>query len=322
MNAQVAIVIITKDTKELLENLLKSIEKDHSLQPFIDKIIVIDNASVDGTDQVIRGKFPAVVYTRNEKNMGFAFSVNKGASFAENKYVLFLNSDTILIEGELERMVRFMDGNSDVAICGPQLVYPDMSPQRSFAAAPSLWGEFFPQKRFKVRKLNEDDSRSSSSIHNSQFTIHNFLEVDSLIGAAILVRRDILKALDGFDERFFFFLEETDLCVRARQAGYRVVHFPETRIIHLQGKTVRKSWINGRIEYNISLIKFIKKHHMLGYYNIFVVVRFIKALFLGMFFPLLFFGRRLRIKYAYYLRLIFWYFRGCPDNAGLRSKKS
>jgi hypothetical protein len=98
--------------------------------------------------------------------------------------------------------------------------------------------------------------------------------------------------------------------------------FPEARIIHLQGKTVRKSWINGRMEYNISLNKFIKKHHTLAYYGIFVAVRFVKALFLVTIFPLLFFGQRMRIKYAYYVRLISWYFRGCPDNAGLRGRKS
>ena len=135
------------------------------------------------------------------------------------------------------------------------------------------------------------------------------------------MRREILKAIGGFDERFFFFLEETDLCVRVCQAGYRVVFFPEAKVIHLQGKTVRKSWISGRIEYNISLHKFIKKHHTPAYYSIFITVRFIKALFLVVLFPLFFFGQRMRMKYIYYVRLISWYFRGCPDDAGLRPGK-
>ena len=100
---------------------------------------------------MIREEFPAVVYVRNERNMGFAFSANKGSSLAEDEYILFLNSDTILIQGELEKMIRFMDSNADVAICGPQLVYPDMKPQRSFAAVPSLSAEFFLRRRFKVQ---------------------------------------------------------------------------------------------------------------------------------------------------------------------------
>ena len=301
MNNKVSIVIITKDTKELLENLLNSIEKDLSLQPFIGKIIIVDNASTDATGEMVREKYPSVLYVRNEKNMGFAFSVNKGSSLAEDEYILFLNSDTILIQGELGKMVRFMGGNTNVAICGPQLVYPDMKLQRSFAAVPSLWGEVFPQKGAK-----------------GQAPTPAFKDVDTLIGAAILVRREILKAIGGFDEQFFFFLEETDLCVRVRQTGYRVVFFPWARVVHLQGKTVRKNWISGRMEYNISLHKFIKKHHRPIYYGTFVAVRFVKAFILSILFPLFFLGERMRMKYIYCLRLITWYFMGCPDNAGLR----
>jgi N-acetylglucosaminyl-diphospho-decaprenol L-rhamnosyltransferase len=339
MNTKVSIVIITKDTKELLRGLLNSIKNDLSLQPYIGKIIVVDNASSDATEEVIKEKFPFVVYVKNERNMGFAFSANKGSSLAEDEYVLFLNSDTVLLQGELEKMVCFMDSNADAAICGPQLVYPDMKPQRSFAAVPSLSAEFFLRRKFKVPVLTQrgqgsrpkvssakkDDSRftihDSRHLSDSRFTLHAFFDVPSLIGAAILVRREILKAMDGFDERFFFFLEETDLCVRVWQAGHRVVFFPEARVIHLQGKTVRKSWISGRIEYNISLHKFINKHHTSAYYGIFIAVRFIKTLFLTVLFPLFFFGQRMRMKYIYYVRLISWYFRGCPDNAGLRPDK-
>jgi N-acetylglucosaminyl-diphospho-decaprenol L-rhamnosyltransferase len=337
-----SIVIITKDTKELLGGLLNSINNDLSLQPYISKIIIVDNASADATEEVIKEKFPFVVYVKNERNMGFAFSANRGSSLAEDEYVLFLNSDTVLIQGELEKMVLFMDSNADVAICGPQLVYPDMKPQRSFAAIPSLSAEFFLRGRFNVQgskfnvhNVKEHDSRHlnasrfpppSSIFHppssGPTLPASRGLDVPSLIGAAILVRREVLKILNGFDERFFFFLEETDLCVRACHAGHRVVFFPEARIIHLQGKTVRKSWISGRIEYNISLHKFIKKHHTPAYYGIFVAVRFIKTLFLVALFPLTLFGQRMRMKYTYYVKLISWYFRGCPDNAGLRGRKS
>jgi GT2 family glycosyltransferase len=308
----ISIVIITKDTKELLRGLLNSIKNDLSLQPNIGKIIIIDNASADATEEVIKENIPAVVCVRNEKNMGFAFSANKGASLAEDEYILFLNSDTILVQGELEKMIRFMDSNADVAICGPQLVYPDMKPQRSFAAIPSLAREIFPLAKFKVlsSKFKVQGREAGPS------------DVDSLIGAAILVRRETLKAIGGFDERFFFFLEETDLCVRMWQAGHRVVFFPDAKVIHLQGKTVRKSWISGRMEYNISLHKFIKKHHTPAYYSIFITVRLIKAWFLIALFPLFFCGQRMRLKYTYYMRLISWYFRGCPDDAGIRGRKS
>jgi N-acetylglucosaminyl-diphospho-decaprenol L-rhamnosyltransferase len=339
MSNKVSIVIITKDTKELLRGLLNSIKNDQSLQAYIGKIIIIDNASADATEEVIKENIPSVVYVKNERNMGFAFSANKGALLAEDEYILFLNSDTILMRGELKKMICFMDSNADVAICGPQLVYSDMKPQRSFAAVPSLSAEFFLRGKIKVqgreaanrkseivngigKKTKGSESDSGFTIPDSRFTIHDSSDVASLIGAAILVRREILKALNGFDQRFFFFLEETDLCVRVCQAGYRVVFFPKARVIHLQGKTVRKSWISGRIEYNISLHKFIKKHHTPAYYDIFIAVRFMKTLFLVALFPIILFGQRMRTKYIYYERLISWYFKGCPDNAGIRGRKS
>jgi N-acetylglucosaminyl-diphospho-decaprenol L-rhamnosyltransferase len=324
VNTRVSIVIITKDTRELLGNLLASAGQDFTLHPFLGKTIVVDNASGDGTEGMVRDQFPSVLYVRNETNMGFAFSANKGASLAEEEYILFLNSDTILIAGEIEKMIRFMDDNPDVAICGPQLVYPDMKTQRSSAAVPSLSAEFFLRgkskaqgSRLKVSKTKEDDSQYLGASHLPPPTSHAF-DVPSLIGAAILVRRETLKSISGFDERFFFFLEETDLCVRMWRAGYRVVFFPEAKVVHLQGKTVRKSWISGRMEYNISLHKFIKKHHIPMYYNIFVAIRFVKTLSLVMLFPLFFLGQRMRMKYVYYISLISWYFRGCPDNAGLK----
>jgi GT2 family glycosyltransferase len=245
--------------------------------------------------------------------MGFAFSVNRGASFAEDEYVLFLNSDTVVIPGELGKMISFMDNNADAAICGPQLVYPDMKLQRSYAVVPSLFTEFFFRGRPRARC-----SGSDVQVPTHGDPVHSPLAVGSLIGAAILVRKSILTAISGFDERFFFFLEETDLCVRVRRIGYKVVFFPDARIIHLQGKTVRKSWIKGRMEYNISLRKFIKKHHGPAYYSAFVAIRFIKTLFSVVFFPLVFFGRRMRIKYVYYLMLMKWYVKGCPDDMGLR----
>jgi N-acetylglucosaminyl-diphospho-decaprenol L-rhamnosyltransferase len=337
MDKILSIVIITKDTKELLKNLLDSIGKDLSLQPFIDKIIIVDNASIDGTDRVIGEKYPAILYVRNEQNRGFAAAVNKGSSFAESKYVLLLNSDTIIVEGELVKMLSFMEYNADVAVCGPQLVYPDMKNQRSFAAIPSLSAEFFLRRRskvqgprFKVENAQENDLRST--IHDQGFLSSSptsyllpptsvFIEVDSLIGAAILIRRDVLEMLNGFDERYFFFLEETDFCVRVRQAGHRVVFLPAAKVIHLQGKTVRKNWIRGRMEYNISLAKFIQKHHTGSYYAMFMTVKLVKALFFVTLFPLPLFGKRIRMKYAYYLTLITWYFQGCPDNAGLRPVK-
>jgi GT2 family glycosyltransferase len=297
----------------------------------------------------------------NERNMGFAASANQGISRSTGAYILFLNSDTLVIPGEIEKMLKFMDENKDVGICGPQLVYPDMGPQRSFAYIPSLLFELIPRSPLSALSpqphvprsqpsalystLSTPDSplsalRSphsapstppsaiSSTPHSplttdhSPLTTHDAVDVPSLIGAAIMVRREVLETLTGFDERFFFFLEETDLCVRVKGIGYRVVFLPEAKVIHLQGKTVGKNWVKGRIEYNISLYKFIKKHHGLPYYTFFKVIRFFKCLlFLVVFtiLPFFLFAKGVRRSYCYYFKLFLWHLSSCPDTAGLKS---
>jgi N-acetylglucosaminyl-diphospho-decaprenol L-rhamnosyltransferase len=284
---------------------------------------------------------------KNDRNRGFAAAANMGISRSEGEYILFLNSDTLLIEGEVASMVQFMEGNLEVGICGPQLVYEDLRLQRSYANIPSLLFEIVPRfllellltQKYSAKpsgcsavavpsespnsKLKRpasgypDSEPSSSSLRTPPQVA---LDVPSLIGAAIIVRKKLLDDLGGFDERFFFFLEETDLCVRARERGTRVVFLPHIKVVHLQGRTVRKNWVQGRIQYTISLYKFIRKHHTGTYYRIFQGIRLAKSFFvpLGLsVIPFLLLHRRTRRTYVYYLSLLFWHLRGCPSDAGL-----
>lgn len=337
-----SIVIITRNTKDLLRNLLKSIEADNSLKPFLREVIIIDNFSTDGSNTMVHKEFPWVFLVKNDRNKGFAAAANIGITCAEGDYIFFLNSDTMLIEGEAATMVQFMDENPDAGICGPQLVYEDMRPQRSYAHIPSLLFEIFPRSLLELlfpARYSTESSKcfsvdQTSSTSNSELKTQNcpmpatpdFVpprvghDVPSLIGAAIVVRRKLLHDLGGFDERFFFFLEETDLCVRAREIGALVVFLPHVKVVHLQGKTVRRQWIKGRIQYNISLYKFIRKHHAALYYSIFQGVRFAKSFIVPLvlsILPFLLLHRRTRRTYIYYLKLLLWHLRGCPDNAGL-----
>ena len=301
-----SIAIITKDTRELLEGLLGSIERDASLRPFGTEIIIIDNASTDGTADLVKGSFPRAGYVRNDRNMGFAASVNQAARLARGRYILLLNSDTLLIEGEVAKMIAAAGQIADLAVMGPQLVYEDLSVQRSVAAIPGLAAELLPGSH-RVSHSGPDSDRRM------------FSDVESLIGAAIMIRKEAFDDLNGFDQRFFFFLEETDFCLRARLKGYRVVFFPAARIVHFQGRTVRKTWVKGRMEYNISLRKFIRKHHGPVYTLVFDSVKFLKAFIFIFMVPFLLFGSRSRLRYSYYLKLVIWYLRMCPDNAGLRA---
>jgi N-acetylglucosaminyl-diphospho-decaprenol L-rhamnosyltransferase len=323
-----SIVIISKDTKELLKNLLDSIYADKSLAQYLKEIVLVDNGSTDGTDELIEKNFTGVVYVRNDQNIGFAAAVNGGVLRSAGEYVLLLNSDTQLIEGEAFKMLRFMKENRDAGICGPQLVYPDMRPQRSFAYIPSLFLEIVPRSFLEFLFPGKYSARcSGSEIRNPKSEIRNgvVIDVPSLIGAAVMIRRNALDALGGFDERFFFFLEETDFCVRAKSVGYKVVFYPDAKVVHLQGKTVGKNWTKGRIEYNISLYKFIRKHHSFLYFRVFTLMRFFKSLVSLVLYSILFpflLKKRLRRTYAYHFSLFLWHLKGCPERAGLRQSTS
>jgi len=308
-----SIVIITMNTRDLLDSLLQTIDADGNLQPLIEDVVVVDNGSIDGTAAMIAVKYPRVSCVRNEENRGFAAAVNTGYRSSGGGLVLFLNSDTRLVPGQMVKMVEFMERNPGVGVAGPQLVYEDMRPQRSFALTPSLTFEVLPRSllervlpgRFRTKGIGLTEP----------------LGVESLIGAALMVRREVLDLLGGFDERFFFYLEETDFCLRAGKEGYGVVFFPGTKLIHLQGKTVGRSWVRGRIEYSISLYKFMRKYHSAVYYGVFIFVRTIKALLFLLAFtllPFLLFNESIRRRYRYYARLLIWHLRGFPDSGGLR----
>lgn len=312
---KLSIVIVSKDTKDLLFGLLRSIFSDEDLSGSGTEVIVVDNGSKDGTGDLVREFFPDVVILENGENLGFAKAANRGFFASSGEYVLFLNSDTIVPKGEIKKMVQFMDQNPDISLLGPQLVYEDMRPQRSFSYIPGILFEIFPKSLLRIflrSKFRDEKGRSLQP-----------MDVESLIGAALLVRRRVFEELEGFDEEFFFFLEETDLCLRARKIGYRVLFFPDSKIVHLQGRTVKKNWIFGRIEYNISLYRFIRKHRSSIYFLSFVSVRFLKCLLALSVFTLLFpalLSQKMRQKYSYYSRLLLWHILGLPGNFGLRGR--
>ncbi len=307
-----SIVIITRNTKELISGLLSSLEADRSLTVATKEVIVVDNGSTDGTAELIASRFPRIIYIRNSANKGFGAAANMGYRRASGEFVLFLNSDTHLLEGETIKMLAFMEQDPSIGIIAPQLVYEDMRPQRSFAQVPSLALELAPRPLLAALSPR---FRTKGGVHPHP------LDVESVIGAALMARRQLLDLLGGFDERFFFFLEETDLCLRARKRGSRVVFFPASKLVHFQGRTVARSWIAGRIEYSISLYKFIRKYHSGSYYGAFVLVRVCKALLFllpATLLPFLLCSKPIRRKYRYYARLLLWHLAGCPAGAGLR----
>lgn len=197
------------------------------------EIIVVDNNSSDGSPEEVKktlGKSVSVVEIG--RNAGFAAANNAGLEKASGKYILFLNPDTMVLDGALQTMLRYMETHPDVGACGGNLYDRDMQPQFSY------W-TLLPGVRMELNGLFSDWflHRRHKGSHEHNYTDRP-KEVAYIMGADLMVRREVLEQVGKMDEEFFLFYEETELCYRIRKAGYRIVNVPEARIIHLEGKTI------------------------------------------------------------------------------------
>lgn len=316
LTGTISVIIITKNSEDLVSKLINSLVTDSELFGKVCEVYVLDNGSKDKTRQIVESFSPYVRYIKCGENLGFSKAVNLGYSFTKGEYILLLNSDVILPKGEVLKLKEVMDKIPSVGLCGPQLIYPDGSIQRSYSNFPSLFSEIVPrfiyEKIFLKRRLKKTECLSLG------FPVYF---VDALIGACLLIRRQTFEKLGGFDERFFFFLEETDFCLRVKKSGELVAFVPEAKIIHLQGMTVKRFWILGRIEYTISLAKFIEKYHGRLYFCLFLSIRFLKTfltLLPYLFFPFLLIPKKKRQKFLSSLAILSWFVKGLPETYGLR----
>ena len=233
---KLSIIIVNWNTRDLLAECLDSVFH-HLRDQFSYEVIVIDNASVDGSTDMVEEKFPQARLIKNDDNVGFVKANNQGAKIANGRYLLLLNSDTVLLDGEMWKIIEYMDANQDVAVTTGRVLNPDMSFQRPFRRFPnwigSIWRntmclvkglETWFHKRYMLEELDENEEQ----------------EVDWVSGAYMFVRRDVLDNGHVFDEDIYMWFEDTLLCYSLRKAGYRVVYLPYAPIIHYKGKSAGK----------------------------------------------------------------------------------
>jgi GT2 family glycosyltransferase len=308
----VSVILLTRNTCQQTREAIDSVLA--SADALSKEIHIVDNGSSDETPQVLPATFPQIRYSRMERNLGFARGVNFAAREATGEFLLLLNSDTRLAPDALALALAWMRVHPRCGIAGAQLYHPDGRKQNSIANFPSLATELL--NKFLLRTLWPKQFPGKEQ----EFT--EPLEVESVIGAFFLVRRSVWNQLTGLDERFFFFLEETDFCWRARQAGFTVVHLPQVGVWHGLGQTAKKSLAAARIEYWRSRYEYFAKHHglMTGLIlrcglllRLLVDLSFsgtLTALTLGQ-------SRRWSEKLEVQRALLTWHLRGCPPEMGL-----
>ena len=305
-------IIVCFNNRALLPSCIDSIRQ--TVERPLYEIIVSDNGSTDGSDRLIREQWPDIHLIENGKNLGFAAAVNRGIAAARGDYIVLMNSDARLTPGALETIGRFMDDHPDVAIAGGRLIDPDGSPQNSAAAFPGMATEFGLKPLLKI--LFPRRFPGSGAGRRDPF------DVDSIIGALMVARVGAVRHVGGLDEDYFFFLEETDWCLRMKRAGMRVVVVPEARIIHDQGKTAKRYPLRAKVEYYRSLVTFMEKNRGRLYRAAFVgglAIRFSVDILLQalMCCATLFIARAPRERCKRYAGLLLWVVLGRPASWGL-----
>jgi len=308
----VSVIIVTRNTCALTRAAVQSVLDSHDLPAM--EILVVDNGSTDDTASVLPREFPQIQFIRPEKNLGFARACNLAAKQAGGEFLLLLNSDARLAPEALARAVAWMRGRPDCAVAGARLLNTDGSRQNSIANFPTLATELL--NKSLLRRLRP--GRFPGKEHDFREPV----EVETVVGAFMLIRKAAWDALGGLDERYFFFFEETDFCLRARRKGFHVFHLPEAAVWHGQGQTAGQVSIGARIEYWRSRYAYFKKYHGMGTRLVLfcgLLVRLLADALASGFVTLLTLGnsRRWREKFAVQRALLAWHCRGCPKHLGL-----
>lgn len=308
----VSIILLTRNTCQQTRAAIESALS--SADTFTKEILIIDNASTDETPQVLPAAFPQIRYTRMERNLGFACGVNFAAREASGEFLLLLNSDARLAPDALRLALEWMRAHPRCGVAGGQLYHPDGRKQNSIANFPSLATELL--NKFLLRRLWPD------RFPGKEREIAEPVEVESVIGAFFLVRHSLWEKLDGMDERFFFFLEETDFCLRARQAGFATIHLPQVRVWHGQGQTAKQNLAASRIEYWKSRFAYFAKHKRPAIrflLRVGLLLRLAIDFLVSGAFTTLTVGqsRRWKEKFSVHRALLWWHLQGCPAESGL-----
>jgi GT2 family glycosyltransferase len=233
-SSDASIVIISFNTRDLLRECIQTVDRNSGDVAY--ETIVVDNASLDGSADMVMEEFPAVRLVRSPVNLGFGAANNRGFALARGRYVVLLNSDAFLHPHSLERAVQHMDANPQVGLSGGRLVEPDGSWQPSVRMFPSPLNEILTLTGFAAKYGN---SRFFGRMDRTWADPLEPGPADWVPGAFTVVRREVLEQLEYFDERFFFYFEEIDLCRRVKAAGFSIWYWPDVVVTHLGGKSAQ-----------------------------------------------------------------------------------
>ncbi len=254
-DVELSIVIVSWNVRDLLRQCLLSIEEQRERVPL--EVILVDNASGDGSPQMVAREFPWVKVIALQENVGFPRGNNIGIGESQGRYLLILNPDTLVVGDALQRMVAYLDAHPDVGAMGPRLTYPDGTIQSSRRRFPTLLTAFFESTWLEPWA----PTRILQAYRMLDVLEGQIVEVDWMMGAALMVRQTVIKEVGPMDEAYFMYSEELDWCRRIKDAGWRVVYYPNAEIVHYEGKSSEQAVTSRHINFQRAKLRYFRKYH-------------------------------------------------------------
>jgi N-acetylglucosaminyl-diphospho-decaprenol L-rhamnosyltransferase len=248
----ISIIIVSWNTARFLENCLDSILATPPTESV--EIWVVDNASTDDSPRMVREKFPQVHLIENRVNAGFARANNQAIQRCMGNYVLLLNPDTLVKSGALQALVDFMEKTPEAGAAGARILNPDGSLQISSWPRPTLSRELW-------RLFHLDSLSPYAEYPRTKWETNQAQEVDLLLGACLLLRKDVLDQVGFLDENYFMYSEEIDLCFRMQRAGWRLFWVAHAQVVHFGGQSTQQVPTEMFLNLYHGKIKYFRKHH-------------------------------------------------------------
>jgi len=252
----ITVVIVNYNVRPFLNHCLQSIFR--AGDGLNVEVIVVDNASTDNSAEMVEQNYPDVILLANQENVGFARANNQAFRIAKGEAILILNPDSFVQTDTLRTLFEHLEQTADIGAIGPKILLPDgRFEPRSMRGFPTPWAAFsylsglatlFPRSAFFNRYLLTHLDREKQQ------------EVDALSGCCMMVRRNLLNDLQGFDEDYFMFGEDLDLCYRIQKRGRKIIYDPSTRIVHFKGESTRRSDIDRKFHFQKAMRLFVAKN--------------------------------------------------------------
>lgn len=254
---KISVIIVNYNTRPYLERCIRSLL--HFGAGVIERIIVVDNASTDGSVQFVMQEFEGIEVISNKRNVGFAAANNQAIKLIDTKYIWLINSDVEILNDTAQVLTDFLETHEKTAVVGPMCLNSDLTAGLSYGYFPTIW--MYLRDLLSLHLF----LRLFKTIRYPSMTppknVNKPIQVDCVIGAAMMVRRQAIQEVGLLDEGYFAFSEEVDWCYRFKKSGWKVFFLPSAKVIHHGGKSFAQVPYSRHLHFYRSLYRFFKKHY-------------------------------------------------------------